>query len=30
LSATGQRDSADYRAQLAENILPKFWYDAFP
>jgi len=23
------RGSADYRAQLAENILPKFWYDAF-
>jgi xanthine dehydrogenase small subunit len=23
------RGGADYRAQLAENILPKFWYDAF-
>jgi xanthine dehydrogenase small subunit len=23
------RGSADYRLQLAENILPKFWYDAF-
>jgi xanthine dehydrogenase small subunit len=23
------RGSAEYRAQLAENILPKFWYDAF-
>ena len=23
------RGSADYRAQLAENILPKFWYDVF-
>jgi xanthine dehydrogenase small subunit len=23
------RGSADYRAQLAENILPKFYYDAF-
>jgi len=23
------RGSADYRAQLAENILPKFWYEVF-
>jgi len=23
------RGSAEYRAQLAENILPKFYYDAF-
>jgi len=25
---TDVRGSADYRLQLAENILPKFWYDA--
>jgi xanthine dehydrogenase small subunit len=24
------RGSADYRLQLAENILSKFWYEAFP
>ena len=27
---TDVRASADYRLQLAENILSKFWYETFP
>jgi xanthine dehydrogenase iron-sulfur cluster and FAD-binding subunit A len=27
---TDVRGSADYRLQLAENILSKFWQEAFP